>query len=970
MVGRGEVLVDYVWQTLPLYLPLGLIGLWRWSVWLIKKGIGRAYTPDQGDYTASVSVITPVYNENPTLFRQALESWDANNVDEIIAVIDHSDTACIEVFRTFAQTRPHAQLIVTEKPGKRPALADGIVAARSDIVALVDSDTLWDSGVKAAILPPFRDPQVGGVATRQSVMNPQTIAQRAFAIQLDQRYLEEYPFLMAFNGSVLTCLSGRTAVYRREILLPLLDKLVNETFWGKKVISGEDKRLTYLVEAAGWKVRYQQNARVFTTGNPTMRAFLKQRLRWSRNTWRADLRALTQPWIWRHVDFVLYELDRMIQPFAQILSPLFFMVALVFQLWIPAAIILTWWMVSRAIRLYPYMRRSTDGFFFIPVYTFITFYSAFLKIYALLTMNQQGWITRWHSHRLSSATLIPRALATAGMATLVIGMTWGVFVYKEKTLGDIFGIPNTEAYEYKILVPTDKNNGPRVLSEQDRVTPSRPVPPLARYVIQSEDNLWSVAAKLHIPVENIFAVNRHLVPSSATMVPGQVITIPLETVKPQTLDRFRFDYKEKGPLIIAYHPDTNTITVSGRGNIITLRDIARAVPSAVQETQPGEWLLTANIEIKSGVSLHLVQADVTWLKLQSNHDTYVSIRSDNGYILIDGVKITSWDTARHDVDTDQSDGRSYIVTAQNSRMDIYNAELAYLGYAPRPEGPGTTFGVAWRTPDGKTDQYIATGEVIQSYFHDNYYGAYTFGAYGMVWRDNRFENNTKYGLDLYGSTHEVLVENNRIESNGSHGLVVASGSYGNTVRNNRIVHNSGHGIIVYNSANDNQLQDNIVWENNHGIVVHNSNNNTLKGNTISKNAVGIRLSNEARGNRVENNIVTKNTTYAVFLSEGATNNTIDHNELRTSAIALALYNSDKNSCYSNTIEFNDSGVLIRGQSYDNYLATNRIMRNDKYGMFVKTKRQVKNYVHANYLANNAINVGERTSLIDAGSSPR
>lgn len=217
----------YEWTTLvgpenPLFLliPVGIIGFWRWSVWLIRRLIGLRYRPQPPrPSTNTVSIITPVYNENTKVFQDALESWAQENPQEIIAVIDHSDTACIEKFKEFANTFAGARLIVTRKPGKRAALVDGIAAAAGDIVILVDSDTVWEQGVLAKVTTPFSDPQVGGVGTRQNVLKPKTLAQWLFDIHLDSRYFDEIKFLAA-AGDALTCLSGRTAAYRRAAILP------------------------------------------------------------------------------------------------------------------------------------------------------------------------------------------------------------------------------------------------------------------------------------------------------------------------------------------------------------------------------------------------------------------------------------------------------------------------------------------------------------------------------------------------------------------------------------------------------------------------------------------------------------------------------------------------------------------------------------------------------------------------------
>ena len=167
------------------YIPVGIIGAWRWSIWGFKKLGGYfTYKPKTTPYEASVSIITPVYNEDPIVLKKSLESWAKENPAEIIAVIDHTDKSSIEIFKTFSKQFKNATLIITEIPGKREALATGIKEAKSEIVALVDCDTEWTEGVLKNSLCAFADPEVGGVATRQNVTNPNTLTRVLFDILL------------------------------------------------------------------------------------------------------------------------------------------------------------------------------------------------------------------------------------------------------------------------------------------------------------------------------------------------------------------------------------------------------------------------------------------------------------------------------------------------------------------------------------------------------------------------------------------------------------------------------------------------------------------------------------------------------------------------------------------------------------------------------------------------------------------
>ena len=429
---------DYI-VLLMLYFPLGIIGAWRWGTWIFKKLLSLSYKPITEDFDTTVSIVVPVYNEDPKTFRQALETWKASEPAEIIAVIDYTDEACITEFKDFQSQNGQTQLIITQTPGKRPALADGIRAAKGEIVALVDSDTLWNNSVMKEAIRPFADKKVWGTGTRQNVYNPKTIAQNIFDIQLDLRFYDE---VMPLDGTskVLTCLSGRTAFYRRKAILPLLEDMANETFWGKQCFGGEDKRFTYLIEATGANTRYQHEAHVYTSGATKLSTLFKQRIRWGRNTYRADLRALWQGWAWKHPIFAFFLIDKLISPFTLIVSLLYFIISLIFQLWIPAAIIFAWWILSRGVRILPNLTRRPINILLVPVYVFVSFILAIIKIYALLTLTHQDWITRRGKERKPQAGGLNLAMAKITTLVIIAALFLGLVLYK----GYVTGVPTVE----------------------------------------------------------------------------------------------------------------------------------------------------------------------------------------------------------------------------------------------------------------------------------------------------------------------------------------------------------------------------------------------------------------------------------------------------------------------------------------------------------------------------------------------
>jgi hyaluronan synthase len=381
-----------------LIIPLGIIGTWRWTIWFIKKIVATLYYPitpetkkdasrTTGDLT--VSVIIPVYNEDKKIFRRSLESWWKNAPTEIIAIIDKSDTACIAEFKEFQQGKSNLKLIVTSKPGKRAALADGISESKGQILALTDSDTMWDSNFLENALRPLQvDPKIGGVTPRYHPLERRTIWQKMTDIFWDMRNYYDMPAQTA-GGKALSCLSGKTALYRREILLPKMNLFLNEIILGRKKESGEDKCFTRLVQQEGWKTYYQSSALIYSSAAPGFDQFIRQRIRWARNSHNSDFQSLRSRWIWKCPYLAFSMIDRFISVFTLLLGPIFLSIAIIESQWGLAISIIILWLVGRTIKIIPHLRRNPMDFFILPVYLGVSFLMALTRLYALVTIRDQ-----------------------------------------------------------------------------------------------------------------------------------------------------------------------------------------------------------------------------------------------------------------------------------------------------------------------------------------------------------------------------------------------------------------------------------------------------------------------------------------------------------------------------------------------------------------------------------------------------
>lgn len=948
---------QYYIDNYPFLIPLGFIGLWRWGVWAFKEIVARQYKPTQKTYNTKVSIVTPVYNENPIIFASALESWLENNPQEIIAVIDYTDTACIDAFKNFTQKHPDiAKLFITRIPGKREALALGIQHSTNDIVALVDSDTLWKKDTLKNGVSPFYKKQIAGVATYQNVLNPKTIAQRIFDTQLDLRYSDDYAFLAA-AGDALVCLSGRTAFYRRNVITPLLPDLVNETFMGEKVISGDDKRLTYLLLEKGYKVAFQNNSRVFTPGMSDLSSYMKQRLRWTRNSLRADLRAIKQGWPFKHKALVFFQFDKVAQGIAVILSPIFFFISLFEQLWIPAIFISFWWILGRTIKMYPHLKRRPQDIAVLPAFILYTFLTGVIKVYALFTLRTQGWITRWDSKRLSRLTFLQKAPAYAATALFFFVIIQAVYLYKYH----MYLIPQQQ--QQALLTTTlpisttilEKN----IQEDTNNILQKRKDLLTRRHVVRDGETLSTIAQEYGIDQNTLLTANISRLTNWNIIEPGFVLTIP---GKDQIFTgNSTFNYQRIYPDVLrsAYDEASNTINVYGRGKTITLSDIQEDAPEHVKNLGNGQWYITANIFLHSGVSLDLARKEVPWLKLESNPNRFVHIIGYNATITIDGVKITSWDETKNDVDKDVLDGRSYILARDGTRMDIYNSELAYLGYSRTLPEEASVYGVSWKMSNGKLGTVLLTGDVTNSKFHDNYFGAYTFGATGMLWKDNEFFNNIRYGLDPHDDSNGFLIEHNIAHDNGTHGIILSKRCVENTIRNNISYNNKLHGIMLHEKSDRNLVENNILTNNAaDGISLWHSSDNVIRNNVVSNNKRGIRINQEANNNYVLSNKISDTKQYGIYLYNKAESNILTNNTVQDGNAAIYIKTS-KNIVSQNTIKNNRSGIYLYTDAADNMLTKNIVRYNTHYGLYTEVIKGAKNYIQNNTLDKNRLNIFAR-----------
>ncbi len=378
------------WRSL---VPLAVAGVVVWALWLYRFILSRMARPIENDFTATTSVVVPSFHEDPDILMRCLESWRSQNPDEILIVLDLADTEAYE--RLVALDDPRVKPILFKHAGKRSALGVGIRAAKYDILVLVDSDTSWEPGLLKAVQRPFIDPEVGAVSTQQNVHQRTSSVWRRIADWLVNLRYYDYVPAMGRAGAV-ACVSGRTGAYRRAVVMPVLENLENEFFLGRRCIAGDDGRLTWLVLASGYKTVHQSSAKAISMFPATFRAFAKQRIRWSRNSYRCYLTAVYKGWLWR-VPLVtkVTVLQILLTPVTMGITIGYMVFSRLESSWQSFALAAAWLVIARGIRGISHLRRHPAEILLLPLVAITVILIALpIKMYAFVTMNKQGWLTR------------------------------------------------------------------------------------------------------------------------------------------------------------------------------------------------------------------------------------------------------------------------------------------------------------------------------------------------------------------------------------------------------------------------------------------------------------------------------------------------------------------------------------------------------------------------------------------------
>lgn len=260
--------------ALAILRALAVVGLAR----LHSARVRRRSHPE--GFQPPVSIVVPAYNEVAGI-EQAVRSLASSDYPEfeVIVVDDGSTDATGDLVDTLGL--PRVRVIREPNRGKAEALNTAVAAAKHDLIAAVDADTVFQSGTLAALVRPFADEGVGAVAGNTKVGNRRSLLglwqhlDYVTGFNLDRRLYD-----------VLGCMPtvpGAVGAFRKSALLEF-GGFSSDTL-------AEDTDVTIALGRRGWKVVYAEDARGFTETPASLGGLWRQRYRWSFGTMQS---------VWKH----------------------------------------------------------------------------------------------------------------------------------------------------------------------------------------------------------------------------------------------------------------------------------------------------------------------------------------------------------------------------------------------------------------------------------------------------------------------------------------------------------------------------------------------------------------------------------------------------------------------------------------------------------------------------------------------
>lgn len=351
-------------------------------------------------YEPFVSFIIPCMNEEKAIEKTILKCFEADypmDKLEVIVINDGSTDGTLIVLNRLK--RVYTNLIIVngrENKGKRHGMAEGFKRAKGDIVVQLDSDSYIKPSTFKNLIIPFQIPEIGAVCAHA---DPENADKNWLTKMQAAYYFMSFRILKAAESTFMTvfCCSGCSSAYRRSVVLPIIDKWLDEKFLGLPVTWGDDRALTNWVIRQDYKTIYTDKVQAYTICPDTFGKFIKQQIRWKKGWFVNSIFA--SKFIWKKDPFVAvsYFFPLIV---ITIITPFMAVRALIYNpivqgvmpyLYITGVFLVAFMMTA----YYRYVTRNNKYWKYMIVWSTINMvFLSFILFYALATIQNRKWGTR------------------------------------------------------------------------------------------------------------------------------------------------------------------------------------------------------------------------------------------------------------------------------------------------------------------------------------------------------------------------------------------------------------------------------------------------------------------------------------------------------------------------------------------------------------------------------------------------
>jgi poly(beta-D-mannuronate) C5 epimerase len=286
----------------------------------------------------------------------------------------------------------------------------------------------------------------------------------------------------------------------------------------------------------------------------------------------------------------------------------------------------------------------------------------------------------------------------------------------------------------------------------------------------------------------------------------------------------------------------------------TLRRLVRIVRNKSWISEAGTTVtLNAALVVESGSRLTIAAPVTTGLVLRVRPGVFLA--ATRGHLVLSGVYVRASDSAVPTTKASPSTvaGRPFVLAAENSSMVISHCVFRYLG-----RDWNSSYGISWSKG--------STGSITDSTVEHDFIGVYSNDSRGLQVEHNLLSHNSLYGIDPHSGSSDLLIAYNTADFNGRHGIIFSNDVTDSVVRSNVTRWNGLNGIMMDEASAHNLIVGNTVLDNSSdGIVLANSSDNTVRGNIVRRNRVGINVRGNTQASRLSGNTVTGN----LMAAEGA-----------------------------------------------------------------------------------------------------